>query len=88
MTGFGLSAFFLILTGFARCDVTQVVTYSTLSVAGIAASISGHTIAFIDVSGPYSGSVSGLISTLGALAGIIGPTSVGFLTEVQVCLIT
>ena len=52
----------------------------------LGAAVSGHVVAILDVSGPYAGSVNGLINTLGTLAGIVGPALVGLLTEVQVGL--
>ena len=56
--------------------------------SALGAAVSGHVVAILDVSGPYAGSVNGLINTLGTLSGIVGPALVGLLTEVQVGLKT
>ncbi|XP_030829832.1 sialin-like [Strongylocentrotus purpuratus] len=81
--GFGSGAFFLILTGFSRCNTALSVTFLTLAMGGVGISFSGHFVALLDIAGPFAGSAMGMMNTAGTLGGIIGPYIVGVLTEIQ-----
>lgn len=84
--GFGSGAFFLILTGFSRCNTALSVTFLTLAMGGVGVSFSGHFVALLDIAGPFAGSAMGMMNTAGTIGGIIGPYIVGVLTEIQVWL--
>ncbi|XP_071493039.1 sialin-like [Diadema antillarum] len=81
--GFFSGAFFLILTGFARCNIAMSVAFVTLAMGGIGASFSGHYVSLLDAAGIYAGSAMGMMNTAGTLGGIVGPYIVGLFTEVQ-----
>ena len=84
LAGFWSAALFFLLTGLAKCDVIQSVTYVTIASGGLGMALTGHLVALLDVSGPYAGSAMGFVNTVGTLGGIIAPYVVAVLTEIQV----
>ncbi|XP_071509215.1 sialin-like [Diadema antillarum] len=81
--GFFSGSFFLILTGFASCNIGMSVAFVTLAMGGIGFSFAGHFVSLLDVAGVYAGSAMGMMNTAGTLGGIVGPYIVGVFTEVQ-----
>lgn len=65
---------------YGGCDPAIVGLFFTISVGATGLQTSGIFVNSIDLSPNYSGTISGLSSTFGALSGVLGPALVGFLT--------
>lgn len=79
-TAFGVAALILAFCGFIK-DKWAVYTLLITTQLFLGAQVSGIGCAYLDIAPVYSGIYTTTGNTLGAVAGILGPIAVGYLTE-------
>nr|AKN21526.1 slc17a-3 [Schmidtea mediterranea] len=81
--GMMINAIFIVAISYIGCDKVLVVTFLCIAVALGTTNSAGYNVNHIDLAPQYAGVLYGITNSIATVAGIIGPSVVGVLTNHQ-----